>query len=309
MKKCKGIFTNIEKKVVVQCGIFTLFMTMLFCGYNFLSKMIIRNFEIVNNDFSWVYQIDNVEKNTSAVVFNGWAFKTDKKSLGEDFIIILIDLNTKEKYYPKMKYMERKDVNNYFEGSHSYLESGFSATISKKKIDIFDSVYEIFLCDLEEDAAFATGMYFMGNEIYYTNPVEYEPLDVVGTSLEKIVANGLIRLYRPDKGVYVYQYEDELYWITDTQHDFFIENWSVLYHAHTTQWDRLPKGSIEKGIYWENLSFKFSSREYVEFSGDKYLVAKEKIPTDYAVSFITTGQIGTNDYEWMDSFYLRYEFD
>lgn len=142
----------------------------------------------------------------------------------------------------------------------------------------------------------------------YANPSEYQALEVEGTDLEEIVNQGVLRVYRPDYGMYVYQYKNTLYWIAEPDYGFVDSDTYVQYQLNTTQIERLPKIRLENEWYWDNIGFWFSEYEMKEMNTGKYRVAKKEIPREYSIRGIWTGN-NIDGWIWREDFLPYYIFE
>lgn len=260
--------------------------------YSFAMARLRRQLELHKDDFSWVYQIDAVETGGKKLLLRGFAFQLKKDAAGEDFEIVLQDISTGKNIFPKMEYTEREDVNQHFLCEYDYRNSGFEAVFKTGKLDLQDGNYEVLLRITGEKKAYQTGIYLAKGQLVYTNPTEFKALDVAGTDLEKVVNDGVLRVYRPDYGMYVYQYEGEFYWIAEPGYGFNEEgNTYVQYQLDTTQIANLPEERLSHQWYWDNIGFWFCLKELsgAGYDTGKYRVAKERIPTEYSVTKIWTG--------------------
>lgn len=207
-----------------------------------------------------------------------------------------------------MEYTEREDVNEYFLCEHDYWKSGFEAAFKTGKLDLQDGNYEVLLRVNGGKKAYQTGNYLAKGQLVYTNPIEFKALDVAGTDLEKLVEQGVLRVYRPDYGMYVYQYEGELYWIAEPGYGFNEDgNTCVQYQLDTTQVEKLPEGRLNNQWYWDNIGFWFCSKELSGWNTGKYRVAKERIPTEYSITKIWTGNY-IDGWIWRQDFRPYYQF-
>jgi len=305
-----------KKKRTIWQTVFCVGMVCLIWGGYFIAKNRIdgikyREITLFEDDFSWVYQVDAMIQEEKKIVLHGFAFELGTDATKDKYEVVLHDIESEENYFMKMEYMNRVDVNNYFSGDNSYLLSGFKASIDSKEIDLEKNNYEILLRVLGEDTAYHTGTYISNGRVDYVNPLEYKPLDVVGTELEEIVENGCIRVYRPDYGMYVYQYEGELYWIALDNYGFVDDDTLVQYlvqgRPNNYKENVFPEESSSNILLWEDKSFKFSSNEV---NCTKYRVSKSKLPMDFCVIKIGTGnyQDDITGWIWREYFRPRYDF-
>lgn len=290
---------------------FILSMIILILSYSGILSIIktikYREFTRVTDDYTWVYQIDRIKERENQLVIEGWAFELDKNTDESDFEIILYDIETKKGLFPEMMFNERQDVNEYFLCEYSYLNSGFTATISNRKIDLDKGKYEILLRPEKSKEAFSTGIYLVNGMIQFVNPDEFVPLNVDGTDLEQIIEDGILRVYKPDIGMYVYQFEGDLYWIAESKYVFSDGDTNMTLRMDTTQKERVPEEILNKENLWVDISFTFSSEELTEYNCGSYRVAKRKIPTAYSIVKMWTGSY-MKENTWISSFRPWYEF-
>ena len=277
-------------------------MTVLICSYLSLMKQV-----VMDDDFSWVYQIDSIEKKDDTLQIKGWAFALNQNAKQENFEIILYDTKTGKDIHSKMVYESREDVNEYFLCEYDYTESGFMANISTKRLQLENTVYEILLRPKGQQKAFSTNVYYSDGEMLYVHPDKFIPLEVAGTDLEEVVEQGVLRVYRPDYGMYVYQYKGELYWIAEPDYGFVDGDTIVQYQINTTQIEKLPEKRLSKNWLWDNLEFRFHVHELLEWNTGKYRVAKYALPTDYSLTQIWTGN-HINKWIWRTDFRPWYDF-
>jgi len=255
----------------------------------FVQDYIYKNvYTVIKDDFSNVFQIDSVETNGGELVLTGWVFELGKDADKGDFDIVLYDYNNDREYYLDTEDVVRNDVNEYFLCEYDYSNSGFVATCELKEVKTYEENYEILLRVRDSQVAYGTRVYVSDGEISYVIPEEYEKLDVKGTELEVIVNDGVLRLYKPEFGIYIYQYENRLYWIADKSFVFDISgNTYMQYQTWTTQMDNLPKYRIEQGVLFDELGFYFEQKETMHVGN--YRVAVSEIPINYSITKIETG--------------------
>lgn len=299
-----------SKRTILQTAICIGLLCVIWGGYYLLTHYgTDRILEITEDDFSWVYQVDSARMDNKEFVLRGFAFELDDDAIEGAFEIVLQDTESGKNYFPKMKYITREDVNAYFLCEHDYLQSGFEASISERKLDFDEKNYEVLLRVVDERVAYRTGTYISKGQLIYTEPEEFEPLDVDGTDLEDVVENGILRVYRPDYGMYVYQYQKELYWIAELEYKFDEKNDTyVQYHTNTTQVNRLPQYRLENNWFFDDLGFAYSKNELKEWNVGKYRVAKCGMPEEYSITRIWTGNYAEGIWDWRNDFRPLYEF-
>lgn len=105
-------------------------------------------------------------------------------------------------------------------------------------------------------------MYITGTDIHYAKQKDFIVPDVAGTDLEEIVQHGYLRVYRPDRACYVYQYKGYLYWLADKGFAFEEDGTTYIqYHLWTTQIEKLPHKRLKNKWYWDNIGGFFEKYE------------------------------------------------
>lgn len=293
------------KKLGVCVGLLIIIWGGFWFGLRRINQMIES---VRSDDFRWVVQVDKTEKNNGKFVLSGFAFELDKTAEKKAYTIVLHNMKTGEYSYPKMKYTKREDVNKYFRCEYDYTESGFIATIDESKFDV-NGDYEVLLRPVNNKDPYKFGTYLAKGKLVYTNPKSYAQPDVSGSGLEDVVSKGVLRVYEPQKHMYVYQYDGELYWFIDKEYSFVDDNVKVQYQLNTTQPDRLPEVRLKNEWDWDNISFMLSWNELMDIpEGCSYRVAKKAIPTEYSVSKIWTG-FEIDGELWLTYFRPRYVFE
>lgn len=283
-------------------------LLLIWGGYALSRKGLDRWIEEYPDDFSWVCQVDEVETDETYLLLRGFAFRLDQNASRGKFQIILKDTMSGKKYFPKMNYTERNDVNSYFSCEYDYLNSGFIAVINMEKLELQTQNYEVLLRVTGKRKAYQTGTFLSGGKLVYADPAEFVPLEVEGTDLQEIVENGILRVYRPDYGMYVYQHEGELYWIAEPDYEFDEDgNSRIQYQVDTTQPENLPERRRVNQWYWDNLNFSFSNKEILDKNTGKYRVSKNTIPIEYSVTKMWTGKYDNGIWIWQQYFRPWYQ--
>ena len=87
---------KVVKNLLICAGIIIVTIIADFIVQDYIYK---NKCEIVEDDFSHVFQIDSVEQKNNKLVLNGWIFELDKDSVEDDFEVILYDYNNDKEYY------------------------------------------------------------------------------------------------------------------------------------------------------------------------------------------------------------------
>ena len=295
------------KKLVPKMSVCVGLLIVIWGGYLFGMKKIDQTIECEReDDFRWMVQVDDVYTEENEWIVEGFAFELNKDAKGDNYEIVLRDLDTGEYVFPKMKYEERQDVNTYFLCEYDYTKSGFVAKIKKKKLDLMGKNYEVLLKVNNNRMPYRLAIYLADGEVMYTNPMENEPLEAFGTELEGVVENGILRVCRPDEGVYIYQFEGYLYWIIEEIKGFGNEERTYIdCMIRTTQPSMLPENRRNGGYTSDNRDFIFQENELVNIDLEGYRVARIKLPQEYPITSILTGHRDNDEWVWMDTFRMN----
>ena len=140
----KGFLRYFEKSRKKQILFFGLSMALMIGIYLFTMRQFYERFEVMEDDFSWVYQVDNIEERDDKLQIKGWAFALNEDANQGNCEIILYDTKTGKGIYPKMECESRKDVNEYFLCEYDYTDSGFVALERAQKI--FQDTCKDYIC-------------------------------------------------------------------------------------------------------------------------------------------------------------------
>ncbi|MBQ7863262.1 MAG: hypothetical protein IJ353_02220 [Lachnospiraceae bacterium] len=298
-------FRTMEKNWKMQGIFFCVSMLLLIIAYLGSLTLLRRQFEIIEDNYSWVYQVDSMEEQDGKLNIKGWIFALEQNAEFENYDIILYNEETGKKVFSKMSYISQKKVNDYFSCEYDYTDSGFVAQLSLNKLD--DITYEVLIHPTNKKYAFSTGVFYSQGEMTFVDPDIFTTLDVEGTDLEEIVKDGVLRVCRPDVGMYVYQYEGTLYWIADETCEFVKQDRTYIdCMVETIQPDLLPENRNEFG-FTNNLDFFFQNNEITDVSTNSYRVAKVSIPKEYPITSILTGYRENGEWVWKDTFRIYYE--
>lgn len=282
-EKKPGFFKRLEKSKKGQILFFLVSMLVVLYLFNFINNNIKQHFETVKDDYSWVYQVEQVRVERGKLLFSGWAFKEGYETKKADYTLILQDTESEERFFPWISYEERIDVNKYFEDEVDYTSCGFSAQININQLDT-NRVYEIVLKPKGEKTGILTGIYYYNEELLMVHPDKFIPVQSNSKKLNELITKARLCLYAPEIKMYVYQYKDEIYWIAENGNDMFTQ-----FLMFTNQYERVPEESKKVEANWTNASFMFSSRELVDLGTEKYRVAKCALTEEHSITKVQTG--------------------
>ena len=141
------------------------------------------------------------------------------------------------------------------------------------------------------------------------NRVEYVGGSVVlpktaGTDLKEIVNGGILKAYDPHHEVYVYQYQQRLYWLIGTPLENSV---GIVFLLFTNEPDRLPEKRKQYGFdnRWFMGGGKYELTKTMRCG--RYRVFMRKIPKEYHVTVVRTGLYKYKEKEFLWSGYFRVE--
>ena len=257
------------------------------------------------DEYDFVFQIDSVKDNGKEVYIEGWAFKLNADSEEGDLEILLYDIEKDEIVYPRVECRTRDDVNQYFFCEYDYSRSGFIASIGSKELELENKSYKVLFKSREKKRIYMTDTYISNEGVVYANPSDFRELEVAGTDLEKVVKEGILRVYRPELGMYLYQYDGKMYWIAGETYNFESDGKTkMVLHWNTNQYAKLPENRIQHKF--ENQDFYFEQKELTIGVFGNYRVVCFEIPQKYAVTKVVTGQ-HKDEWIWKQEFRLWYD--
>ena len=244
--------------------------------------------KICEDDLLWVAQVEELQHKEGKFILEGFSFRINRDADDEAFEIVLMDMETGKYLFPKMEYVERKDVNDYFLCEYDYTKSGFIATLNDRLLDFDEKQYEVLIRPKGTKEVRRFGNYLIDEKVTYVHPEKFVPLEATATDLEEIIADGVCIMSRPDVGLCIYQQEKKLYWIAEQGYGFYDNNQtSVECMIATTQGSKLF-GEKKRDTKVNN-GFIFEEKEVEDMSTDDYRVAVTDIPSEYPVEHFVVG--------------------
>ncbi|MBR4341499.1 MAG: hypothetical protein IKP88_02110 [Lachnospiraceae bacterium] len=317
-----------NKKKILKITIEVIVIIGIIVGFILINDQLSQNrkstFEFIKDSNEYTYQIEETGYDGEDFYIKGWFFELksvrntvmevgNNKTCG----VVLYDMNKNiadetvksdnrvEGIALNVEKIVRNDINDYFKCEYDYSNCGFVAKIPKIMVDVENSLYQIILkADEKDNNGIETAIFLDHGTLKYINPKDEVKLDVNGTDLEDIVNKGYCMVSDPGHYIYVYQYEKKLYWIADK--DYYFENdgsTCIQFSMDTTQFDKLPKDRIDKGLYWSSIGDDFEKYEVTDtINCGKYRVSVREIPKDYSVTRIVTGYMFDEKWVWKGQF-------
>lgn len=316
-KQKQSIFQRIEKDFKLQLLICTVLSAIVIIVFLIVNNIVDRkkfhSYNIVD-DIKLINAVENITMEDNIIKVEGYAFMLERNSYDNLISVFLRNVVSKKEIWLDTQQVERSDVNSYFEDKFEYSKSGFIASTDSKALDASESYEIIINIDYNSNVrrTVSTNRYILNGELYSYNPNEFDKpdLDIETELLKDVFEGGQLCLYQREEGMYVYQYEEKLYWIV-TENFNFVKNGPtyITYHLYTTQRDKLPEHRAQYSF--DNLDFDFEDFEYVDDTTGPYRVAIRDIPDEYPIAYIRTGvyDSGIQKSHWLKYFQLGYNFN
>lgn len=305
MEKVKRLFRNLSEKRSYQIVFFVVSMCVVLGMYvGVHAKIAIQKaheYTIGQDRRGLIKYIEDVEIEGDVIKISGWCLKKGINSGDQKIQVFLRNLEDEnDVVWMEVERIDRDDVNDYYDCSYDYSQTGFEARANIREVDFQEKDYEIFLkvsyVDKEREnkkavSTVSSRRYIVDGALTtIASEVDKEPVKTASTELNTIFDNGQLLLYREDFDIYVYQYDGKIYWVAGEK--FFFEEDAttyIQYQLDTSRIDKLPKSRLENEWYWDNMGFAFEEYEITEKGFTPYRVAVREIPTEYPVLCFWTG--------------------
>lgn len=144
----------------------------------------------------------------------------------------------------------------------------------------------------------STFTYINKDRVEYVKETVPEP-DICSTDLGIIVSQGILKAYNPTFDMYVYQFNNTLYWLIGTPID---KRGEIICHLYTNETDKLP---VNRRKYkFDNLGFRAGAKNegtQVMRCG-KYSVFERVLPSNYNITFAYVGFYVDKKMQWESRF-------
>lgn len=141
----------------------------------------------------------------------------------------------------------------------------------------------------------STNTYICGDQVQF---VPNAPIpDIIATDLAFLLNAGIIKVYNAEYDTYVYQVDNNLYWIIGAD---FVD--SIIYHLYTEEPENLPEERKRYGF--DNRGFGNGSEKEITntINCGKYRVFRDIIPNEYSVTAVVVGMNKGPDVFWSQYF-------
>lgn len=309
IKKMKSFFGRLQKSKKKQMAFCLVSISILVVAYYFTmnamkkykeEESIIKQNVVI--DYELLYDFEHIDIEESNFIIKGWVMKLGAKNMGVH--ILLWSDNNDEVILSTDMYV-RKDVEEIFEPEYEHGKCGFIAELQPNELEL-DVCYQVYLVldyetDSEKRLKVNTDKYICNGKLYNYNPNTFERPNVNDEELLQVINDGIVRAYDIEKEIWIYQYDDMLYYIVNSEFGSMKDNdVKIPVMPSTSRTDLLPEKRIEDGFdhlgaYYEDLSY---AREGIL----PYQVVRVNLSNDYPNTYVSTGLYYTNSKTWYRHF-------
>lgn len=274
-------------------------------------KDIVENLN-VSTDFDIWFGLDEVKVREEGLNFSGWHLRKNSKISRVRLILNAIDGSDAKIYFAEN--VRRKEAEEYFEADWEVGSSGFSVEVPAEEIEL-DKTYEVQLVlyydkefvmedEVEIEEAYNkinTGWYLYNGELYRYDPVVFYEPRVKDEELQKVIEEGILRAYDLEYQLWIYQYENKIYYIAkpelssleEAQIGFPVMLW-------TNKPELLPEHRIQHGF--DHLGFYYEDESYQRDGILPYYVRVVSLSDKYPTTYLITGLYNSVEEKWLREF-------
>jgi len=160
-----------------------------------------------------------------------------------------------------------------------------------------DEKWEV-LVQFKYYAPLKTATYIHKDRVEYVSGEVAGP-DIRDTDLALLVNNGVLKAWEPKYDVYVYQFNDRLYWLVGSPLDRKTE---MMFRLYTDEPGRLPEP--RKKYRFDNRGFRAGDKNEITrtMRSGKYRVFVSEIPAEYHITAVSVGFYADKKMQWSRQF-------
>jgi len=309
-----------SKKMIIQAVICIGLLCVIWGGYYLVNSKIEDVNEIsrirkssVSFSYNMLGEVESIEYKNGNVVMSGWAMQLNAEIARVYLILQPVDGGDAEVI--PAEYMTQDIMSKYYMVDEKSDEVRFTAKTSEKKIHK-DMCYELQLwVECEESVAdkkvmlnrkITTGEFFCGGVIRRYNSEVFSEPEITDEELVKVMKQGSLRAYDLENQIWIYQYENKLYYIIKQLEKSLTEaDICIPVMPSTSKNELLPEHRQQYGFdHWGAFT---EDESYAREGILPYQVATVEIKEDYPVTYISTGLYDSATQEWIKQFHITLE--
>lgn len=297
-EKKMSIFKRLENNIFAQVIFFAVSMVVIVGIYVGVSGKIqwknlqdnIKELTVVE-DYDVLINVEKVSKEDDTLNLSGWGLRTE--SVVKEMHVVLKEVESGKEMLLVTKLSEREEVENYFNPKWEFGTVGFVSEVAADGVSE-DVSYEILINIKYESNGgmvskkITTSKYLYNGELYEYNPKMFKVPQVKDEQLLTVIEDGNLKAYVPEENLWIYQYQDSLYFIVDSRFGSLKESGIVIpVMVHTTNDELLPEKHKEIGF--EQLGSYCESESFQKEGVLPYQIVVVGLPTEYPIKYIVTG--------------------
>lgn len=311
MDKKVKFFERLYISKIKQICFFVLSMLILLCFYSFAlmkiekmkeKELFVDNIRILDySDYELSYKVETLKKVEGKLELSGWVFDLDTKN--RDIQVALRNVENSEIILCKTEMCGREDIERYYGNISLCGDVGFLSQIVAKKL-YEDNCYEVLLALESDDATvrrFSTGRYIYNGELFMYNPLDFVAPVVEDEEFTEAICKGEVCAYDSEKKMWIYRYNENLYYIIDYSVIGNIEQYpKIPVYLYTSQQEKLPESVRSEGI--GRADYVLKANECMNENGSKFYLLMVPIGVEYPITCIRTGVYQDEKWDWMVTF-------
>lgn len=258
-------------------------------------------------------EINQVHKNGKMLYISGWIMKYNTRVI--DVKMVLRETGEIKEQVLKTSLEKNKGYEtylNYLKSDGAYRNGGFTAKIEIEELKK-DVCYEVLLYFgyeyekkmqdgsvelVDRWVKVDTEQYLYQDAVYRYNPTEFIRPEFIDKQMQTVIENGVVLAYDNKKQVWLYLYEENLYWILGKEKNAMYKNEKRIFcHLFSVDKTKLPEERQKYGF--DNKDFYFETNRVLLNTDEVYEVAKMSLESEYPITRIQTGFIdSTNEEGW-----------
>jgi len=313
----KGFFRRMEQNRKIQtifCIVSVVIVVLLYFPLNIIvtQKAIIKR--EMSSDAQLYTDIIKINSKEGNISFYGQFLEKNLEVI--DVAVVLKSQQDEEKVL-KTILLSSEEVQQLAEQQdHDMVSNGMGFRASIKGEFLRDRSYEILINTIYKSDGekvqkkVSTFRYFFNRDFYSYKPEELAIPKFSDKAMQEVVEKGNLLAYNQENGAWIYQFDDSLYWIFDTEKEWNrSEDLYVFLHIYAKDVMDLPE--IRRQYGYDNQDFLLKSKEIlVEGEEIQYRVAKANLLGEFPIAFISTGHYDSDiGSRWSSNFIWTPEDD